>query len=695
MARKGLQLRGIIADNEVMSIVVPTISTSLFEQLTHDLAEIYDSHHVCMVAAQTLARTTQHTAIVILRSPYKEHYDVWCASSDGVMEQLIWRDEMSVLNRPLTGSAVVQLNSADLVLSPIATRGSTLTLAPFNKTRYGSTPAGAIGLLDLQITIPLQSAAHFVTIYLERAVLRYRSTQQEIVFDVVNEITLSLTSTLSLEEIFDEVSNPVRQILNVESVSIGLYDNEKNELVFIKDLMESFFQDYPEVRLKAGQGIAGWVLANKEPLMINNVYADQRFYSEIDAASGFVTNSILAVPLMVEGTVVGVVEAINKQVGRFDNSDLDLMRAIASPLAIALENAGLHNEVLAEKRRIETIFDNMSEGLLTTDALGNITTVNDSMTALLQKERSDLIGRPLQKLLQARRGNITTFIEQVLTAVDDTDGLACDVYTDYSSDAVPVLISAANIKDPSGRISEAIFVFSDLREIREVERMRDDFFHNIVHELRTPLATILLYARLLRKGVKNPEKAERFFDTIVDESDRLQAMVRQMLSLAKMEANETQRSTNRVETQSLFQEIVPPLHDAATAKGLGFITQIAAPLPSVYGDRDMLYSIFKNLIDNAIKFTPTGSVSVSAKRDGDMLQVEVADEGIGISADGQKNLFRRFYRTKTAVEHGIAGTGLGLYMVKEGVEKHQGTLTVSSTLGQGTQFTVRLPVIDL
>lgn len=683
---------GLIADNEVMSIVVPTISTTLFEQLTHDLAEIYDSHHVCMVAAETLARATNHTAVIVLRSPYKEHYDLWCAEPDGLMEQLIWRDEDGVLDEPLAGNEEVLLDSADLTHSPLHAKGSSLTLAPFNRTRYGSTPAGSVGLIDLQVHVPLTAIAHFITIYLERAVLRYRSTQQEIVFDVVNEITLSLTSSLSLEEIFDEVSNPVRQILNVESVSIGLYDDEKNELVFIKDLMESFFQDYPEVRLKVGQGIAGWVLENKEPVMINDVYADKRFFSDIDAASGFVTHSILAVPLLVEGTVVGVVEAINKQVGRFDTSDLDLMRAIASPLAIALENAGLHSEVLAEKRRIETIFDNMSEGLLTTDALGNITTVNDSMSALLQQARAELIGQPLQNILQARRADISGFIERVLTTAGETDGLACDVYTNYSSDAVPVLISAANIKDPTGRISEAIFVFSDLREIREVERMRDDFFHNIVHELRTPLATILLYARLLRKGVKNPEKAQRFFDTIVDESDRLQAMVRQMLSLAKMETNETQRSVARIEMKPLFNEIIAPLCDAALAKGLQFTDEIAPTLPTVSGDRDMLYSIFKNLIDNAIKFTPNGLVRVLAKQDGEMLHVEVQDEGIGISADGQKNLFRRFYRTKTAVEHGIAGTGLGLYMVKEGVEKHHGTLTVNSELGVGTLFTVRLPI---
>jgi two-component system phosphate regulon sensor histidine kinase PhoR len=233
-----------------------------------------------------------------------------------------------------------------------------------------------------------------------------------------------------------------------------------------------------------------------------------------------------------------------------------------------------------------------------------------------------------------------------------------------------------------------------LRQIREVERMRDDFFTNIIHELRTPLATILMYARLLREGKAQEDvaKADRFLGVIERESDRLQRMVRQMLQLAKLEAREIQRSSGPVDLRRLFEEMLPPLADRATEKGLAFNHRVQSDLPEVVGNEETLYMIFKNLVENAIKFTLSGTVRFDARRVNGQIRVEISDEGIGIPAQAMPNLFKRFYRTQTAVERGIAGTGLGLYMVKEGVEKHNGRIEWSSAEGKGTTFTIFLPV---
>ena len=105
--------------------------------------------------------------------------------------------------------------------------------------------------------------------------------------------------------------------------------------------------------------------------------------------------------------------------------------------------------------------------------------------------------------------------------------------------------------------------------------------------------------------------------------------------------------------------------------------------------------VLKNLVDNAIKFTPSGSVQVMARRDNGTVLIEISDDGIGIPAEAMSNLFKRFYRTQTAVERGIAGTGLGLYMVKENLRNYNGHIAVQSTLGKGTTFTVRLPVAQI
>ncbi|MBK9051360.1 MAG: PAS domain-containing protein, partial [Chloroflexi bacterium] len=352
--------------------------------------------------------------------------------------------------------------------------------------------------------------------------------------------------------------------------------------------------------------------------------------------------------------------------------------------------------VLSEERRVKAIFESMAEGMLTVNAEGWITAANESLLTLLHQDMNDLVGQKASQAIHiSAESGFSAFMEQVLQSSDEFPQLACNITLNGNGRShVPVLISGAPIVNDDNEVYETIFVFSDLSQIREVERMRDDFFHGIVHELRTPLATILMYTHLLREGrAKDDEaKADRFLGVIERESDRLQTMVRQMLQLAKLEASQIQRSSELVNLNRLFDQLLPPMADQATEKSLTFVQRIQADLPPIQGVEETLYLIFKNLVENGIKFTLKGTVRVEAQLDGKMIQVRVKDNGIGIPKEAMPNLFRRFYRAQSAVEKGIAGTGLGLHMVKEGVEKHGGTIEVQSTEGEGTTFTVRLPI---
>jgi two-component system phosphate regulon sensor histidine kinase PhoR len=262
---------------------------------------------------------------------------------------------------------------------------------------------------------------------------------------------------------------------------------------------------------------------------------------------------------------------------------------------------------------------------------------------------------------------------------------------------VPVLISGAAVGSPASNPdempTEAILVFSDLTMVREVERMREDLFQGIIHELRTPLATILMYARLLREGkVRQPDKAERFLGVIERESDRLQKMVRQMLELAKMDATELRRSAEPVRINPILDDVLPPLAEQAVQKGLLFRQRIEPELPPVMGNADTYQMVIRNLVENAVKFTPSGSIQIAARRENGSVVLEVSDDGIGIPAEALPHVFKRFYRSQTAVERGVAGTGLGLYMVKESLGHYNGRIGVRSVDGKGTTFTVTLPI---
>jgi signal transduction histidine kinase len=679
----------------------------LWQRLTSELAGVFDAHGVCAAAADEIARFTGATCVVAIRDLLNSYYDVWVSDPDGHTKQSRWEGERgdSVARLVASGQVVWQeklkLDASELIHSELwLLARECLLFAPISEPGNHNqvTPPGAICLIDPQPDCPLneatiQSLAAFITVVLDRAFLRRRSDQQTIEFGIVSDISYSTSSTLHLDEIFKQVADAVRRTLNAESISVGLTDPVSGEIVFVDTLMGPLFHNMPPVRLKPGQGIGGWVAEHGAPLIVNHAYADQRFFTKVDRDSGFHTDSILCVPLQVESRVIGILEAINKQNGQFNEDDLRLLQAISSPLAVAIENARLHTDVLSEKRRIETIFASMSEGMLTVNKDGLVTAANESLFTLLRREADQLTGRPANEIIKTTPGRFRDFLHNVLAVDQESPPLACEL-EQGNDESVPVLISGTPIVDEEGNVLEAIFVFSDLRQIREVERMRDDFFNNIIHELRTPLATILMYARLLREGKARDDgaKADRFLGVIERESDRLQRMVRQMLQLVKLEAREIQRSSEIVNLKNVFEQILPPLADQATEKGLAFSQRIPTSLPDIIGSEETLYIVFKNLVENAIKFTFTGTVRVEATVKSGMIAVQISDEGIGIPEHARPNLFKRFYRTQTAVERGIAGTGLGLYMVKEGVEKHNGTIEVKSVEAKGTTFTVRLPV---
>ncbi len=682
---------------------------SLWQRLAEELLNIFDAHGVCAVVANETAVFAQTTTVVGVSDPQKKYFDVWICDKDGRLQQTRWNKEhasfaiflaaekptmQEKFNQPpaeLIRSELWQLPRERILAVPLPAPG-----------RYSPvTPPGILCLIDPDDDLVLLDKDHLaalathITMGLDRAYLRQTVDRQDIEFAVVSEISYALTSTLSLQNIYRQLMEPVRRTLNVGSVSVGLIEQPSGDIIFVDMLMGDLFKDLPTIRLKKGQGIAGWVSENRQSVIINDVYADKRFYSRVDRQSGFQTSNMICIPLQIEDRVIGILQAINKQNGDFNENDLRLLQAIGGPLAAAIENASLHTAVLAEKRRIETIFANMSEGMMTVDPDGLITHANDSLLSLLFRDLPALVGQKANDMIRLTNGSLNEFMQRVLSTTEDYPQLATEM-SQRGGSTVPILLSGAPIRDEEGNVTEMIFVFSDLSQIREVERLRDDFFHGIIHELRTPLATILMYARLLREGkAQQKEKADRFLGVIERESDRLQKMVRQMLEVVKMEASEFQRSTDLVSLNDLFDEILPPLADRATEKGLTFRQRISPEMSPVLGNQETYHLIFKNLIDNAVKFTLSGTVRVEAYPENGQIVVQVKDDGIGIPKQALPNLFGRFFRAQTAVERGIAGTGLGLYMVKVAVENYNGTIQVKSTAGKGTTFTVKLPIAEV
>jgi len=677
----------------------------LWQDVLADLGDVFDVHFVCATFSYHIARQTATSALVVVADPEAKCYDAWLTEPSGKTSQLRWTaieaglEPLFDLSKP-TRLEKLERSAAEVISSRLwllAKRRIFVAPLPRDERPYSAFPPALVALLDPAPDAiaeqDLRELTRFMCVFLDRAALRQEVDRRTVEFAVISDISRALSSTLNIQQIYQLLTGPIRQTLNVETLSIGLIEPVTGDIIFVEKLFGPMFERLPPVRLKRGQGIAGWVAEHKEPVIIADAYSDQRFFSGVDRRSGFHTHSMICIPLQVDERTIGILQAINRQFGRFSEHDLALMQALGGPLAAAIENANLHSVVLAEKRRIETLFASMSEGLVTVNRDGIITRANSAFASMIYGELEQIERQSLYERVRPKQGNLQALVAHLLLGQEDYVQLATDIPREDGR-SLPVLISGAPVHDDAGQVNEAILVFSDLTQIREVERMRDDLFNGIIHELRTPLATILMYSRLLREGKAQPDKAERFLGVIERESDRLQRMVRQMLDLARLEAREIQRSPEPVLLNPLLDELLPPLAERAVRKGILFRQRIEAQLPPVSGNRDVYHMVFKNLLDNAIKFTPSGSVQLTARRENGLVVVEVVDEGIGIPAEAMSNLFKRFYRTQTAVERGIAGTGLGLYMVKENLRNYNGQISVQSTLGKGTTFTVRLPVVQ-
>jgi signal transduction histidine kinase len=319
-------------------------------------------------------------------------------------------------------------------------------------------------------------------------------------------------------------------------------------------------------------------------------------------------------------------------------------------VVIAIEKASLHSDVLADKRRMDAIFANMTEGLLTVTLGGRITAANLALQTMVGVEDGSLVGRCCCDAIRTDPDILGSLLAQMRTAEKQQDSFhgSCDI----------------------------------------------DFVANITHEVRTPLATILLYARLLRAGraKDDPEREARYLDIVAQQSNQIQKLVRKILDLSRMEAMLAYPGRESIQLHALLNEMLVSYQKLAQQKQLVIRADLPADLPAVTASREALQLVFGNLLDNAIKFASRGEIRLSARQSGKQVQVDVSDEGIGIAPESIPHLFERFYRTEEAVERGIGGTGLGLALVKETIEGLGGSVTVTSRPDEGTTFRVVLPI---
>jgi len=508
-------------------------------------------------------------------------------------------------------------------------------------------------------------------------------------FELLLGASRVLSSTLDLEELLRFVMETATQVMRAEAASILLVDEKSGELYFDVALGAAGGR-VKQIRLKIGEGLAGWVAQHREPAVVNDVKSDPRWSGRSDAASDYTTRQILAVPLIAKGRLIGVVEALNHRDGSpFSDGDLKIFEAFASHAAVAIENARLFEEVMGEKEKLAAVFAEMSDGAVLLDAEGRVILINQAAGALFGADPAQALGRsvadltegfmamPPLPMLAGRKEPVAT--AELKRRKGKTFFLSC-VFNRLAGGAGDLL------------------VVRDVTEARKEELLKRNFLSLISHKLKTPLVTIAGYAPLLLEDAGNLNEFQvKALLTIKAQGMYLSSLVDKLITFSVVESETLDLNKKPVRFKALLEEVLLHMRSYLdTRKAEVQLDPSTGDLPTVSADGDRLREVLRNLIENAVKFNPKDVrwVEVSGEAADGFLRVTVRDDGPGIPPEETGRIFQKFYQIEDAFTGQVEGAGLGLALVRRIVEAHGGSAGVASEFGKGSAFFFTVPIGD-
>ncbi len=330
---------------------------------------------------------------------------------------------------------------------------------------------------------------------------------------------------------------------------------------------------------------------------------------------------------------------------------------------------------------LRAVVDGMSEGVWITDASGTVVQHNSALKEMLFTG-TELNGRKPVELIRSAE-----LAEAVTRAC--TDGVPATL--EVQVEGVRPRMLSVHVSPLGRELGGSAAVFFDETELRHLETVRKDFVANVSHELRTPITAIRGYAETLQSGaLKDPETAGKMVDIIHRQSERLSALVEDLLELSRLESQELKLAREPLDVNPAAQRALEAVRPKAEARQIEIHVRLPVPL-TVRGDEHGLEQVLLNLLDNAVKYTPQGGqVTLSGRAHPDRVELWVRDTGVGIEARHLPRIFERFYRVDKGRSREMGGTGLGLSIVKHLVNAMGGEVRVESTPGQGSTFFVDL-----
>lgn len=532
--------------------------------------------------------------------------------------------------------------------------------------------------------------------------LRLRAEAETIWRTVGNAIISNQTP----DQVLATVIHIINARLKVQAGAVLLADKANQRIRFAQVLHQDS-EPLTSMFLPMGKGIAGWVIDHGRSALVPDVTKDERWEPRFDLETGFATHSILCVPLIAYEETIGAVELINKQAGEFTPADLELLESIAPPLAIAIHNANLQQQVRQHLDNLTAMFDKVEnakqEWELTVDAMDSgiwfvdtecrIVRANRTLANWLNTTPKDLVGhlcyRAIYQLDEppafcpAARGN---------------PNAANEFGSEIQLSSRPGKMFRYNsfpLRYPGGKTVGFVNVLSDITTERALQSQLVQseklaaigrLSSSLAHEINNPLQALQGCLDLAIANPTNAEKQQRYLNVAKNEVERLAGLVQRMLDFYR--PSKGTRAT--LDVRTLIEEVLTLSNKRLQHAQVILETRWETNLPGIVGIANQLKQVFLNLVLNAIDAMPNGGTltlhGYTVETDQRWLVIEMTDTGVGIPADEIDKIFEPFYTTKPS------GSGLGLGISHTIISSHGGKITVESRPENGTSFYVWLPI---
>ncbi|MGI5837113.1 MAG: ATP-binding protein [Chloroflexota bacterium] len=513
--------------------------------------------------------------------------------------------------------------------------------------------------------------------------------------EALQQITDPTIARLGLEELLQSLLERMVAIMGASAGAILLLDPERQELVLRKGLGLTAEQAVG-FRVRWGEGLAGRVAARNTVISVRDAQLEPSIRSQHIISTH--VRGVIGAPMRVEQEVIGVVQVDFHTPVEFTREDEQLLEVVADRAALAIHQERLLEEAEEERNRLRAVIDTAPVGIAFYSAPdGRLLLLNKSAEAILgQRPRPDMDVVEQADFFRVSRPNGERFPPEDLPAVrslhgESTQGVEL-VAHQPSGLKVYLTMNSSPILDADERIIGVVVAFQDITQIKEQERLRDEFLATASHELKTPVTTIKGYIQLMQQwahGGHDPREA-RAFEVINVQANRISQRVQEMLEVARYQIAPPMLHKKRFDLGELVSQVVEQMQATTEIHQIHLQREENAP---VNADRDRIEDVLVGLLDNSIRYSPEGGdIVVRVWVEDQKAVVSVKDQGVGIPKNRQAHIFEPFYEPIPPGAPGYRGVApLSLYLSKITIERHGGRIWFESEEGKGSTFYFSLP----